>query len=491
MPGGTSAVPQCPRNPSGDEATEDFVRVYARTEGRSTERGASPEEARQDGASDSSFGMLMPDPATFSAVQQSDGRPREVPRTQSDECQPEEGDELVAGMAAAQLLITRAVAGIAVTRPIAAPEYHDPGARWPFFAAGESVPSSHSPTPGCGLSTEGSPSDLRIGAIERMPVERQPAGFLPESGNLFGEETEAQGLPENRKMPDGARASGAADESEAVTSPLSGTFPWQADKPIRDAGNAAARDWTQLSDPVAMRGTKTPAPRPLQDGSETTPDLRHPPGTTGEKGDADAAPAQAAGQMQWRTSAAHGGGQGGLRPDPHLDGRSSTSNADLVPSQDAAVPQVPNPVPIAAHVPAAHKPTVDVAPGPSRVAEQLAAAVSLRADGADVALRPEELGHVRISIERHGAEVSVTLVAERAETVELMRRHVDLLASEFRAAGFDTCSFQFGHGQRDGQTRALPADSPVETDQVEPPATTSAAPPTLGASARQGLDMRL
>ncbi|MCV2866096.1 flagellar hook-length control protein FliK [Defluviimonas sp. WL0075] len=163
---------------------------------------------------------------------------------------------------------------------------------------------------------------------------------------------------------------------------------------------------------------------------------------------------------------------------------------------------LPSPAPVAtALIPAAFAPGAgtfgdprrDLPGAASRIAEQLAAAVAVRPEGVDVTLRPEELGHVRISIERRGAEVAVTVVADRAETSDLMRRHADLLAAEFRAAGFGNCSFHFGQqrgGQAPGRGGETVSDSKAEGVAGPPgshPAAVEAATTQVGA----GLDLRV
>jgi hypothetical protein len=126
------------------------------------------------------------------------------------------------------------------------------------------------------------------------------------------------------------------------------------------------------------------------------------------------------------------------------------------------------------------------------VAEQLAAAVALRPDGAEVSLRPDELGHVRISIDRSAGETTVTLTADRPETLDLLRRHVDLLASELRGAGVHNCNFQFGQGQG-GAAHGPPASFGQAEDgesvgPAEPPSPSSGPVPSVRGG---GLDLRL
>ena len=72
----------------------------------------------------------------------------------------------------------------------------------------------------------------------------------------------------------------------------------------------------------------------------------------------------------------------------------------------------------------------------------------------EITLAPEELGNLRIEISTEGDRVSLTLLAERPDTLDLLRRHADRLLAEFRAAGFSEMNLDFsnlgtGEGARD------------------------------------------
>lgn len=62
----------------------------------------------------------------------------------------------------------------------------------------------------------------------------------------------------------------------------------------------------------------------------------------------------------------------------------------------------------------------------------------------EIALSPEELGHVRLTIHSDdGTTATVRLSADRHETLDLMRRHIDLLAQDMRDLGYRELSFSF------------------------------------------------
>ena len=87
------------------------------------------------------------------------------------------------------------------------------------------------------------------------------------------------------------------------------------------------------------------------------------------------------------------------------------------------------------------------AQGPARsVAMQLAAAVSVDRQGAvEIRLSPEELGVVKLTLQVADGTVALAIEAERPETLELMRRSLDVLEREFREAGFESLNLSFGH----------------------------------------------
>ena len=82
------------------------------------------------------------------------------------------------------------------------------------------------------------------------------------------------------------------------------------------------------------------------------------------------------------------------------------------------------------------------------VASQLAqAAVQTTSGTTDITLNPKELGHVKLSLQAVDGTMYVAIAAERPETAELMRRHIDSLAQEFRGLGYQDVSFSFAGRQ--------------------------------------------
>lgn len=92
-------------------------------------------------------------------------------------------------------------------------------------------------------------------------------------------------------------------------------------------------------------------------------------------------------------------------------------------------------------------------PSPIR---QIAEAITV-ADGnrIDIRLEPEELGRVRIQMQLSEHGVALQLAADRPETLEMLRRHVDQLARYLSEAGVQSNNLSFS-GERRG-ARTVPA----------------------------------
>lgn len=92
------------------------------------------------------------------------------------------------------------------------------------------------------------------------------------------------------------------------------------------------------------------------------------------------------------------------------------------------------------------------------VHQQLAEAVRANGqkDTIDINLSPEELGKVRLSLHHDPHGLRVEVVAERSETVELIRRHLSDLHRDLRGLGHGSVTFSFGdpppQSRRDGNS---------------------------------------
>ena len=133
--------------------------------------------------------------------------------------------------------------------------------------------------------------------------------------------------------------------------------------------------------------------------------------------------------------------------------------------------------------------------------DQILPAVQRRTGGrVELTLSPAELGRVEITMQSRDGGMSVSLNAERPETLELLRRHIDLLAADMRQLGMTDLSFSFGRepagdpspgegegegqGSNDGEAGARPGDRHAA------PAVGDATPPWQPGETRR-MDLRL
>ncbi len=117
--------------------------------------------------------------------------------------------------------------------------------------------------------------------------------------------------------------------------------------------------------------------------------------------------------------------------------------------------------------------------------QQIAVALSQSATGAtELVLSPEELGRVRLNLTSLDGALTVVVQAERPETQDLLRRHIDILAQEMRDIGFRDVGFSFHQG--DQSERSGSSEQKGEAELVEDQLEDSRQVLVLG-----GLDLRL
>ncbi len=106
---------------------------------------------------------------------------------------------------------------------------------------------------------------------------------------------------------------------------------------------------------------------------------------------------------------------------------------------------------------------------PAAIARQMAEALQKLPDRpVEISLNPKELGRVRMNISAVEAGITVTIVTERPETLDLMRRNIDQLVREFEAIGYNDINFAFSEGETQ-QSFGEGADerSSVQSTQLE------------------------
>lgn len=92
------------------------------------------------------------------------------------------------------------------------------------------------------------------------------------------------------------------------------------------------------------------------------------------------------------------------------------------------------------------RPAASALPVPRQIAE---AVIRMEGERAEITLAPQELGMVRIALTREADRLVVRLWVERAETLDLMRRHADELARELAAAGEDGAQLDLAFSGQD------------------------------------------
>lgn len=126
------------------------------------------------------------------------------------------------------------------------------------------------------------------------------------------------------------------------------------------------------------------------------------------------------------------------------------------------------------------------------VSRQIASTLMLQHDRpVELTLSPEELGKVRLTLTSAENGITVSIVAERPETLDLMRRNIETLARDFREMGYENTSFSFG--QQAQQQRSEPSPYVArDSGGTTPPAPIPALqePIRLSLNSSTGLDLR-
>jgi len=140
-----------------------------------------------------------------------------------------------------------------------------------------------------------------------------------------------------------------------------------------------------------------------------------------------------------------------------------------------------------------NNPTISRPEIPRHVARQLAEVVRQMPDRpVELTLNPDELGRVRLTFALTDGGINVAVLAERSETMDLLRRHIETLAREFRDLGYSDVGFQFsqnGHANTDGGDRAEDQRQTSNASLSEP--TNPTRPAKLSLEPSTGLDLRL
>ncbi|WP_157708926.1 flagellar hook-length control protein FliK [Roseovarius faecimaris] len=132
---------------------------------------------------------------------------------------------------------------------------------------------------------------------------------------------------------------------------------------------------------------------------------------------------------------------------------------------------------------------------PPHIAAQIAGAIQRGGPNPtiDLSLNPAELGRVKISLQPSDGVVLVHVVADRGETLDLLRRHAEQLAQEFHSIGYGEAQFSFSRQSSD-QGPANEAGPHVEGSREHPLAPGEGTPlprPSIGLTMSDRVDIRV
>ncbi|MEH6836893.1 MULTISPECIES: flagellar hook-length control protein FliK [Falsihalocynthiibacter] len=128
------------------------------------------------------------------------------------------------------------------------------------------------------------------------------------------------------------------------------------------------------------------------------------------------------------------------------------------------------------------------------VAQQLASASIGEANRPlELALSPEELGRVKLTFSPTEGGMVVSVLAERPETLDLMRRNINSLAQEFLGMGYDQISFNFNQsGSEQQQNGQSSPDQPhVPPSEFQPIGTPESGPIAIDLTQSDRVDIRI
>ncbi|MEL7211325.1 MAG: flagellar hook-length control protein FliK [Pseudomonadota bacterium] len=106
----------------------------------------------------------------------------------------------------------------------------------------------------------------------------------------------------------------------------------------------------------------------------------------------------------------------------------------------------------------------------------------------ELRLDPQELGQVRMVLTSQEQSLTLVMSAERPETLDLMRRHIDQLAQEFQEMGYTDLNFSFTEQESAPDQREGEHPPPRSTVEPQPAETT---PHILNLGSISGLDIRM
>lgn len=126
------------------------------------------------------------------------------------------------------------------------------------------------------------------------------------------------------------------------------------------------------------------------------------------------------------------------------------------------------------------------------VVHQLAQAAKTMSDGSiEVRLAPEELGRVRLSLNPGETNITVHISAERQETMDLIRRNLELFSQSLKQEGFSNLSFSFGGSGNEQDTSKEETPDIILSDENQIGEDASNPPHSARVPASGQLDIRI
>lgn len=110
----------------------------------------------------------------------------------------------------------------------------------------------------------------------------------------------------------------------------------------------------------------------------------------------------------------------------------------------------------------------------------------------EIRLSPEELGRVRLAVSSSEAGIIVNVLAERPETMDLLRRNIGDLESAFQDLGYEDIAFSFSDiGNQADRSENEKAPGPFSDVQEADASENTPATHIVLAPSTNGIDIRL
>lgn len=137
--------------------------------------------------------------------------------------------------------------------------------------------------------------------------------------------------------------------------------------------------------------------------------------------------------------------------------------------------------------------TIQAATAPTGIAQttvqQITFALQNMKDGSiELQLNPEELGRVKLNLDNSEGQMKISIIAERAETADLLRRNLDQLSAELMTAGLEGVVISFGENTADSGEQPQQSTSHSEQNPEQPIQSTFIHGPI---AISEGVDLRI